>query len=233
MINIAICDNNILFLDELISKVSEYIHRNKLNCNILKYQNSNLLLFDMKEKHSFDLLLIDIEVSEISGIEIAKYAKSYLPNILIIFLSTRIEYIVESFELSIFRFIPKNLLDIKLDFALNNAISLIKIQWNDIYIIKNKRRYEKIFLKDILYIHKDGKNSIINLSNGTHTFVRKSLCEVYNEINTHDFIYIDRGCIINLNHVVKMEDGIVVINNEKCLQVSFSRINEVKKYLMP
>ena len=59
---------------------------------------------------------------------------------------------------------------------------------------------EKIPHKDILYIQRDGgKNSVICSNTGTSK-VRKSLQKVFEELDTPEFIFIDRGYIVNIIH---------------------------------
>ena len=55
-------------------------------------------------------------------------------------------------------------------------------------------RMEKIPYKHILYIQRDGKNARIISENG-ESKVRKSLKKIYEELDTQEFIFIDRGFI--------------------------------------
>ena len=90
------------------------------------------------------------------------------------------------------------------------------------------RRLERIPCREIYYIERDGKNAGI-ISSGGVSRVRKSLQQVYEELDAEEFLYIDRGCIVNLIHVMKVKDSMAVLKNGVSLPISRSHLQEVKK----
>ena len=82
--------------------------------------------------------------------------------------------------------------------------------------------------KDIFYIQRDGKNASIISSVGIAK-VRKSLQQVFDELNTPEFIFVDRGCIVNIIQIMKISDGMVVLKNGEQLPISRSHLQEVKQ----
>lgn len=87
---------------------------------------------------------------------------------------------------------------------------------------------KKIPYHKIIYIQREGKNSIISLVDSSFTKVRKSLAQVFKEIDSEDFIYVDRGDIVNLAHVMGVKDGIVELENGIRLSASHTRLEEIK-----
>lgn len=61
--------------------------------------------------------------------------------------------------------------------------------------------------------------------------MRKSLAQVYDELGAEEFIYIDRGCIVNLIHVMQVRDGMAVLKNGTSLPVSRSHLQDVKEQI--
>ena len=53
----------------------------------------------------FDLILLDIEMPGVTGMEIAEKIKPFLPNVKIIFITSHVEYAIDAFEF-IFSFTP-------------------------------------------------------------------------------------------------------------------------------
>ena len=125
----------------------------------------------------------------------------------------------------------QTLLEEKLEHALRDSISMIYLQSNDCYVIKTLSRVEKIPYKKILLIQRDGKNSSIQLLNGTVSKERKSLSRLYSELDSKDFVYIDRGTIVNLAHIVTIKDGIVELKNGIRLPASHAKLEAVKEKL--
>ena len=87
---------------------------------------------------------------------------------------------------------------------------------------------ERIPYRDIYEIRRDGKNAVITAGSGVAK-VRKSLQQVYEELSAEEFIYIDRGCIVNMVHIMQVRDGTVVLENGAVLSVSRSHLQEVKE----
>ena len=168
MVKIAICDDEekSVVLHERI--VRECLQSMGIGCGITTYTQSRNLLYDITDDAVFyDLILLDIEMPGISGMEIPLKIKGYLPNVRIIFVTSHTEYAIDAFELSIFRYVPKNNLEAKLPAAVVDAAKLIELESGQDYTIQAANRMEKIPYKDIFYIQRDGKNACIVSGTGT------------------------------------------------------------------
>ena len=164
----------------------------------------------------------------ISGMEIPRQIQNFLPNVRIIFVTSHTEYAIDAFELSIFRYVPKSNLEAKLTAAVTDAAKLIELEAGQEYIIQTANRMEKIPYRDIFYIQRDGKNACIVSSTGISK-VRKSLQQVYQELNAPEFLFTDRGCIVNIIHIMKISGSTVILKNREQLPVSRSHLQEVKQ----
>lgn len=231
MIRVAICDDDKSAVSMHEDIVKGSLHACGIGYEIVPYLQSSNLLYDITEDGFFyDLILLDIEMPGITGMEISKEIKPYLPNVKIIFVTSHIEYAIDAFELSIFRYIPKNDLENRLLSAITDAAKLIELEAGLEYTIQTCNRMEKIPFRDILYIHRDGKNSSIISSAGVSK-VRKSLQQVYNELDAKEFIFIDRGCIVNIIHIMKISEGMALLKNGDQLPVSRSHLQKVKQQI--
>lgn len=231
MIYIAICDDNDKSVKILKNKVELFLRENNILADISVYTQSNLLQYDIQENKCFDLVLSDIEMPGIDGMSLAAYIKKYLPEALVIFITSYMKYAIDAFELSIFRYIPKNSLDSRLPHALEDAINMINIQADKYYTIQMPTRMEKIPYHKILHIQREGKNSVIVTTDNTVTKVRKSLAQVYKELMSEDFIFVDRGDIVNLAHIMGVKDGIVGLKNGIRLPASHAKLEQIKAKL--
>lgn len=231
VIKIAICDDEekAVALHEQIVKDS--LQACSIGYEITTYTQSRNLLYDITDDEFFyDLILLDIEMPGISGMEIPIQIKGFLPNVRIIFVTSHTEYAIDAFELSIFRYVQKNNLKIKLTNAVTDAAKLIELEAGQEYTIQTTKRMEKIPYKDIYYIQRDGKNASIVSSAGTSK-VRKSLQQVFDELNTSEFIFIDRGYIINIIQIMKISGNMAVLKNGEQLPISRSHLQEVKRQI--
>lgn len=231
MIRIAICDDEERAVASTEKIVKTCLQAQGIGCEITTYTQSRNLLYDITDDGFFyDLILLDIEMPGISGMEIPQQVKGFLPNARIIFVTSHTEYAIDAFELSIFRYVPKNNLETKLTAAITDAAKLIELEAGQEYTIQTANHMEKIPYKDIFYIQRDGKNSSIVSSVGTSK-VRKSLQRVFDELNAPEFIFIDRGYIVNIVQIMKVSDSIAILKNGDQLPISRSHLQEVKRQI--
>ncbi len=228
MLRIAVCDDEEKAVSLHKKITEECLRRCGSMGEIFTYTTSENLLYDITEDHFFfDLILLDIEMPGSTGMELAKKIKPYLPNIKIIFITSHVEYAIDAFELSIFRYVPKNDLERRLPAAVSDAVKLLGLEEGKTFTIQTNSRLERIPYKEIHYIEREGKNSRIIKKDGVSK-VRKSLQQVYEELGAEEFIYIDRGCIVNMIHIMQIKEGSAVLKDGTVLPISRSHLQDVK-----
>ncbi len=231
MLYIAICDDDKEILKNLKEQVDAFLKENNRLADITTYTNSEILFYDIQENKYFDLILSDIEMPGMDGMELAKYIRSHLSQAFIIFITSHLKYAIDAYELSIFRYIPKNMIAERLKPALQDVLAMIDLQATSFYKIETPSRVEKIPYKNILYIQREGKNAVIVKNDGETSKVRTSLSQVFDELEQEDFIYIERGTIVNLMHVASVSDRTIKLTNGICLYPSYAKLEEIKSKL--
>lgn len=228
MIRIAVCDDD---ADDVLKNkniLEKCLAQEKAVAEICAYASGEMLTCDILDDHQyFDLILLDIEMPGISGMEIVQRIKSELSEVRVIFITSHVQYAIDSFELNIFRYVPKADLEKRLPYAVSDALKLILLEDSKYYTVQTANRMEKVSFRNILYIQREGKNAVITTFHGT-ILVRKSLLTVYEELNAEEFLFIERGCIVNLIHISQIKNSSVRLNNGTTLSISRSHLQEVK-----
>ena len=196
------------------------------------YQLSENLTYDLQDGLYYDLFLLDIEMPGIDGRELAKSIHNNMPAAKVIFITSHLEYAVEAYEFSIFRYIPKTAIEEKLSAALNDFYKLYRLERNEFYTIQVKNYVEQLSYRDILYILKEGKYAVFHLANGRTNSVRKTLAQVFKEINKDYFYFADRGCIVNLANVIGMNENGILFSDNQRLAISKASISDFKTILL-
>ena len=231
MIRIAICDDDSKTVKSNTHAAELCLTQLGMVGEIETYTQSDNLLYDITEdSFYYDLILLDIEMPGHTGMELAAKIKPYLPNVKIIFITSHIEYAIDAFELSIFRYVPKNEMKNRLPTAITDALKLLSLEDGKVYTIQTSSRLEKIPYKDILYIERDGKNARITTACGVSK-VRRTLQQIFGELASDDFIFIDRGCIVNIIHIMQIKDSMAILKNDMALPISRSHLQDVKEQI--
>ena len=232
MINCAICDDDVRMVQTVKEIMKNALWENECVAQIETYSNAVSFLSDILEYKPLDLVVLDIIMPDYNGMEIAHEIKKRFPDCCIIFLTSHVKYAVEAYELQIFRYTPKSEINTKLPRYLKEALSMLTLQENSAYHITKNEHVERLSYRQILNIRKDGKYSVVCCLDRREIRIRKSLSEVFNELDAQEFIYIDRGLIVNIALIQKVEDHEVVCKNGERLPVSRSKEKETKQRIV-
>ena len=112
----------------------------------------------------FDLILTDIEMPHINGMELAATIGRICQRAWSFSLPLIRNTHWMPFELSAFRYIDKEMIPEKLPTAIKDAFRVLHMQADQYYLLSNTRMYRKLLLKDILYISREGKNSVFQFN---------------------------------------------------------------------
>lgn len=171
----------------------------------------------------------DIRMEKMDGIEAAKRIRAEYPEPIIIFATNYQEYAIEAYEVNTWRYIQKRKLKEKLTEAYDALLPRLLEQENEVYVIEKKSNVEKIFYDDIYYMEKDERYTVIHCRNGQKKRVRKAIGDVYQELATEEFIRLSKGFIVNLRHVMSMQDHCILLRNGETVVVGASKLTEVRK----
>lgn len=228
MVNIAICDDD-RKAGQAIKSVAEICCRKVKGLYGLKvFEKSSQLLYEVEEGGRFDILILDIELPRTDGMALAEKVKSFLPDVIVIFVTAYEKYVYESFKVGPYRFVPKTQMDSMLPSALEGALRLAVEQEGRFYVVENRKILEKIPVKSIAYIWHQGKYAYIEKTDGGSIKVRKSLKQVFAELPAEDFVWVDRGYIAGLLHIERIAGNEVILTNGMRLSVSQDRLADLK-----
>lgn len=193
----------------------------------LGYTRVDYFLADL-EKKECDIYLLDMDLLETDGFFVGKAIKDLYEKSIIIYITNYVEYAIEAFEMNAFRYIPKNMLEEKLPEAYRAIADKVKQRKEEYIIILNERRMERIPKEDIYYLVKEKKYVIITHKGGLCK-VRTTLEEIHKDLNKKCFLKIDKGCIVNVIHIMSLDHYRVKMRNGEFLSVSQPRLKNVKK----
>lgn len=226
--NIAIIDDDIDFVEALRHEVEKYMDSRKIEYTIDTYQDFQYLelLEKIQASEYYDLFLLDIQMSAINGLNLAHEIELKYIEPVFLFVTNFYEYAMEGYRYSAVRYILKTDYAEKLPEALDACVKRIEqIRMREEQkpvIIEDGKNIYKCFCKDIYYIQKERKHVVVHLRNEERQF-KVTLEKMMKTLDSSLFVYADRGVIVNIQHINRIKDYLVYLDNGDVVTASVAR----------
>ena len=231
--NIVICDDSesdALAAKEVIKRTAQELH---IKTEFDIYSNATEVERKLlMKKEPADILILDIDMPEISGLELAERLRVDNEDIIIIFLSAHEEFVFKAIEFQPFRYIRKIRLDAEMPLAIRSAVRVIEKNSDKQIVLNTDDGEMKVMISEIMYYETKKRKIAVHLKNGNNFLVNKKIADMQKLINKESFIMIHRSCVVNANYVKNILNGIFVLDNDEKLIVSRPRCKAVKQQLL-
>jgi response regulator of the lytR/algR family len=215
---------------EVIKRTAQDLH---VNTEFDIYSNATEVeknLFVKKEPA--DILILDIDMPEISGLELAERIRAENMNLIIIFLSAHEEFVFKAIEFQPFRYIRKIRLEREMPLAIRSAVKVIEENKDKQIFLNTDDGEVKVMISEIMYYETEKRKISVHLKNGITLLLNKKIAEMQDLINKDSFIMIHRSCVVNADYVKNILNGIIVLDNDEKLIISRPRYKAVKQQLL-
>lgn len=184
----------------------------------LKHECENPIeAFNYLKKENIDLVFLDIEMPEMTGIELIK---NLTVHPIIILITTKKEYAVEAFELNVADFLVKPVSMARFMVAVSKAKELFEKKDNklemgdkdkDYIFVRSNSVLTKIRIKDIIYVQALGDYvNIFTSDNKRHT-VHITLKALEEKLHNSKFFRLHRSYLVALDHIDNVEENTAYI----------------------
>lgn len=227
MIKVVICEDNISQLSSLYKLTKTILDNLNIQYTVTKFSDGNNLLPHID---NFHIYLLDIQLNNLSGIDIAKKIQSYNKNAIIIFITALKDYIFDAFDLRAFNYILKPINKNRYKQILYSAIK--SLQKDDKFILAKYNGYSsKILLNDIIYIESlKRKIKVHTLSNIFEYYYK--LSDIEKELSNDNFFRCHKSYIVNLKFVQSYNNTSITLENGEEIFLSKYKYLDFSKAFM-
>lgn len=206
--HVLIFEDNQIEHDHLVELLNNYGVKSGLSITIETTCNPEHVL----EHHlEYDLLFLDIEVHEHSGIELGMKIRSNNKDCIIVLCSSFSKYLVDGYKVQAQRYMLKPIdvlvFETEMDSLLKNVLKDNKSFFDP------KISNHKIFYKDIHYIEFINRKSIIYLNNHEIYETIYPLKYWLEQVESLDFVQCHRSFVINMNYIASYKKDIQLTSN--------------------
>lgn len=206
MINIGICDDEASMRRLLRAPLEQKLQLLGADYRIYEYDCGETLL-TRPETEWLDILFLDIELKQLSGMETARNLRKRDSHTLLIFVTAYPDFVFQGYEVHAFHYILKPYENQKIMKVLEQAIKELGQNREHYFTLEQKSGTTKIPAKKILAFSSDRRKIIISLEDGNKLEFYGKLDAVETDLPDY-FIRCHNRHLVNLNYVTALEkDG--------------------------
>ena len=228
-LKIAIIDDEQNQIEYIKGIVSEWARKNRHMTEMKTYSSAKSFLFDYSEEKDFDILLLDIEMPEMNGVELAKTVRRENSTIQIIFITGYYEYFSDGFDVSALHYLIKPADERKLLPVLDRAVGNLTYRQRSV-LLTSPEGDVKVSLADICYVESQNVHVAVYTVSGVYRS-RISLAKFAEQLD-ETFIKVHRSYIVGLKYVKKISRTDITMLNGDLVPISRGMYDEVHAALI-
>jgi DNA-binding LytR/AlgR family response regulator len=206
---IIVDDNKMarMALKQLVSQLS--------NVELVAECNDAAEALDILNSSQVDVLLLDIEMPGMTGLDLIKKLGNTKP--LIIFITAKKDYAVEAFELNVIDYLIKPIALPRLKQAIDKAQETldsskqeVKVEEQGFVFVKDNGILKRIAIDDILFLEAMGDYVKVHTPQKFHV-VHATLKSIEEKLPSSKFIRVHRSFIVAINKIDYIQEGTISI----------------------
>ena len=228
---IAVCDDDRATREQIASLIREQ----EPDAEVMTFETGEEMI---KSQENFAISFLDVEMKEISGIDVAKHMREEQEKkggekSIIIFVTGYREYMEDAFDVNAFHYLVKPLDEMKFCTVFERALKEVSAKTKQkkfSVIVKHNGMQKKILVKDIYYIESSNKKVVFHTKDGK--FDTYGRMEDWEAELGDSFYRCHRGYLVNLEKITAYNvDTIDVINGDSLILAQKKYADFIKAYM--
>ena len=222
-IKVAVCDDERNALDIVSASLKKIFSSHAVDVQVDLFATAKML-FARIDTLEYDLLFLDINMPDIDGITLGKKIAEIGAGTDIVFVSSNLDRVLDTFEAQPFGFVRKSNFMQDLSGVVERYVEQ-KIAGKDGTLVEFKEN-SGIFTLDadeIEYIECFRNMQIMHLSGGREKKLRLTMDVLESKLSAYDFIRIHKGYLVNCACIKRIDRESLTLKSSVVLPVGRSR----------
>ncbi len=211
---IAICDDDILFMNKLKSLLIQYCNARKVRIQVQCFDNIQRFLNSTQEQ--YELVFLDVKIGMENGVEAARTFRLRNESAILIFISAYVEYAPKGYEVNAFRYLLKDSVEASFSDCMSAALKQVQSHERVFSFKTTDGNFVSIGLADILYFESLDHNIFLHTKSSQYC-IYNTLTTIMEQIHTSDFIQIRRSYYVNMRNVESIKGNTLIMKSGKTL----------------
>ena len=218
---IAICDDE----PQHITKIRNILYDHETD----NYTEPEMLLKAISGGKRYDVLFLDILMPNLDGISLARELREYDKDMLIIFITSNLNFMQTGYEVRAFRYILKDQLSQSLPKVWQDIQKELMQHQDAYFTYEFERKMHRVPLQDILYLESNLRRVILHMTSGQEAVLYAKLDDLTEKCPT--FIRIHKSYLVNLQYIRTISAETVILSNGDMLPISRRYASNLERFV--
>lgn len=233
-INIAVVEDSADDLANCLSLLEKYSKEKNILFNIQSFESGDAFL--MRFKSQYDFIILDINLSAINGIDVARSIREKDEKVIIMFATNLSKYATRGYEVDAIDYVLKPLNYASFYLRLERAMKRINKRDNYFVVVQSEGGFNRININDVLYVEVIAHDIIFHLINDSSITTSGTLKKFEEQLKDHWFIRCNSCYLVNARKIKRVEKLDVHLLNNEVIAISHPKkkffMEAFKKYVM-
>ena len=222
----AVCDDEKVQSDYLISLIERWGDASGEAVGVTVFPSAESFLFDCPDAADYDALLLDIQMKEMDGVQLAKEIRKKNADVAIIFVTGYDRYLAEGYDVAALHYLMKPADYDKLAPVLDRVLAGRK-KAAPAVIFSSEGERVRVLLDDICYTEAVGHTLTVVCRTGKLR-LNKTLAALKEELGD-GFAATHRAYLVNLAHIQRITKTDVILDDGSAVPLSRRLYDEVNR----
>ena len=206
---IAICDDSAEDRNYITALTRQWADGRGHRLELSQFVSAENFLFEYNDKSDYDILLLDIEMGPMDGVELAKRLRRENEILQIVFVTGYSDYISEGYEVAALHYLMKPVKEDKLLAVLDRAVDRLH-KAERVLTLEPGGEMVRVPLRQIRYI--DVRLNYATIHAKEDYTVKKTLGEIAAALDER-FYRVGRSAVVNLTYVSRITKTDIYLND--------------------
>lgn len=198
--HIAICDDSRTDTEYTQQLLEKWAQKRQTEIRLKTFVSAESFLFEYEEDKTWDILLLDIEMGQMDGVEMARRVRRGNGTVQIVFITGYSDYIAEGYDVEALHYLMKPLREERLFSVLDRAVKKLE-QEERCLNLELSGEMVRLPFYEIRYL--DVHQNYVTVHAGEDYRVKRTLSEFERELDGR-FVRAGRALILNLKYIKRV-----------------------------
>lgn len=224
MIRIAYAEDDAETAAMLKSFLDRYAAEKNLSIETEYFPNAERLIYSYTNR--YDLLLLDIQLGGMTGMEAAEAIRKLDAEVGIIFITSLVQYAVKGYEVEALDFVVKPVNYYQFALKIDRAMRIIGHRQTVNLPVPTEQGTKILSSRDVQYIEVSNHDLIYHTEKKTYR-ARGSLGALENKLQVHHFLRVSVSCLVNLEYVTNISGSMLSMRCGDTVWISRAKKRDV------